>query len=263
MIVYAGIVPHSPLLVPSVGKEHREKLELTLKAYREMEEQLYLAKPDTLVIFSPHAQMYPDAFSGNVSDKYVAVMKEFGDHGTAIPAKADFLLLDHIHRHMREEQIPFTMTSSAELDYGFTVPLLLLTPQLQHWKLVPLATSLLDARAHYGYGQELKRVLHAEQSRIAVIASVDLSHHVNAESPQGANPEGQQFDAMVRKAVVGRDPAPLLALDPQTAEKAGQCAQKTLLQFFGALHEMNGVMLERCYEAPFGVGLLTAQFQLA
>ena len=81
MIVFAAVVPHSPLLVPSIGKEHTEKLANTTHAYAELEQTLYLAKPDTLVMISPHAQMYPDAMSGNASPKFTAVLKQFGDRG--------------------------------------------------------------------------------------------------------------------------------------------------------------------------------------
>lgn len=263
MIVFAAVVPHSPLLIPSVGKDAREKLTKTLQAYAELEQALYLAKPDTLVIISPHAQMYPDAFSGNVADQFTGVLKEFGDHSTQVTAKADFLLLDHIHRMMRTEKIPFTLTSQAELDYGFTVPLLLLTPHLQNWKLVPLATSLLDGRSHYEFGRQLKRVLHAEERRVAVIASADLSHHANATSPQGARPEGELFDTTVRQKLTAMDAAGLLAMDPNVLERAGQCGYKPILVLLGALENINCDAKELSYEAPFGVSYTTVNFTMA
>ena len=263
MIVSAAIVPHSPLLLPSIGKEHREKLNATLQAYAEIEQALYLAKPDTLVIISPHAHMYPDAFNGNLSNHFVGVLKEFGDHGTTIEAKADYLLLDHIHRAMRAEHTPFTLSSQDELDYGYTVPLLLLTQHLPKWKLVPLSTSLLDARQHYEFGRQLKRVLHAESTRVAVIASADLSHHTNQQSPQGFIPEGPLFDTLIREKTKVLDVAGLLAADQNMIEKAGQCGYKPIMMLLGALENINCTAKELCYEAPFGVGYLTERFDIA
>ncbi|MFA6429009.1 MAG: AmmeMemoRadiSam system protein B [Patescibacteria group bacterium] len=263
MIVFAAIAPHSPLLIPSVGKDAREKLAKTLQAYTELEQALYLAKPDTLLIISPHAQMYPDAFSGNVSDKFTGVLKEFGDHGTTVEAKVDFLLLDHIHRLMREEKVPFTLSSQQELDYGFTVPLLLLTTHLPKWKLVPLANSLLDGKAHYEFGRQMKRVIHAEDRRVAIIASADLSHHSNEQSPQGMRPEGKLFDDTVRQKVLAMDAPGLLALDANTLEKAGQCGYKPIAMLLGALEGMNVTPKELSYEAPFGVSYWTVNFVMA
>jgi len=263
MIVFAAIVPHSPLLIPSIGKDKREQLAKTSQAYAELEQALYSSKPDTLVIISPHAPMYPDAFSGDVSDKFTGVLKEFGDHGTTVQAKADFRLLDHIHRMMRNEQVPFTLTSQPELDYGYTVPLLLLTPHLTNWKLVPLSVSALAAQSHYDFGRQLKRVIHADDRRIAIIASADLSHHANDKSPEGAKPEGPQFDEAVRQKTLALDANGLLALDPQLVDNAGQCGYKPILMLLGALENINCTPKELSFEAPFGVSYWVVNFVLA
>ena len=263
MIVFAGIVPHSPILIPSIGKEHQSKFAQTLKAYTELEHALYIARPDTLVILSPHAHMYPDAFTGNISPTYTGVLKEFGDHGTTIAAKSDFLMLDHIHRSLRQANIPFTLTTEEELDYGYTIPLLLLTPHLPRWKLVPLAPSLLDARMHYQFGRQLHHVLHGEPSRVAVIASADLSHHVNALSPAGESEEGKAFDAAIRTHTLARDIPALLAIPADILEKAGQCGYKPIVSLLSCLEYINCQAKEICYEAPVGVGALTMRFDIA
>jgi len=263
MIVSAAIVPHTPLLAPSVGKEHREKLAATIQAFAEIEQALYLAKPDTIVMISPHAPMYPDAFSGNVAPNFRAVLKEFGDHGTEVKAKANFLMLDHIHRAMRVANIPFTMSSSEELDYGFTVPLMHLTKNLQNWKLVPLSVSMLDPKQHFAFGQELKNVIHAETQRVAVIASSDLSHHSNQNSPEGYLPEGETFDKFIREKSLSLDGPGLLSAQPDMLEKAGQSGYKPIVILGGCLEGMNLKAKELCYEAPFGVGLMTMRYDLA
>lgn len=263
MIVFSALVPHSPLLAPGVGKEKRDALSATLKAYAEVEQALYLAKPETIVVISPHAPSYPDAFSANMSPKYVGTLKAFGDHQTTVEAKGDFLLLDRLQRELRAEGTPFTLTSSEELDYGFTVPLLLLTSHLSDWRLVPLAPSLLDAQAHVDFGRKLKGVLHRESTRVAVIASADLSHKLNAASPGGASMEGPAFDATLRSKLSLVDIQGLLSLDAQAVEAAGQCGYRPAMTLLGMLEGLNVKATERCYEAPFGVGYLTMTFEVA
>lgn len=263
MIVFAALVPHSPLLAPGVGKEKREALSATLKAYADVEQALYLSKPETIVVISPHAPSYPDAFSANMSPKYLGTLKAFGDHQTTVEAAGDFLLLDRLQRKLRSEGTPFTLTSSEELDYGFTVPLLLLTPHLTSWRLVPLAPSLLDAQAHVEFGRNLNRVLHGETSRVAVIASADLSHKLGPSSPGGTSVEGPAFDATLRSKLSAMDVQGLLALDATAVEAAGQCAFRPTMTLLGMLSGMNIKATELCYEAPFGVGYLTMKFELA
>lgn len=262
MIVFGAIVPHSPLLIPSVGKEHREKLSATLAACKEIEQALYVAKPDSLCIIAPHGARYPDAYSVNLASKYTGNLKSFGDFSTTIEAKSDYLLIDRLQRKLRAEGVPFTLTSSQELDYSFAIPLLLLTPHLTNWKLIPISPSMLDGKAHYEFGRQLKRVLHAESERVAVIASADLSHKLNEASPAGSSPEGPQFDQAVRDGISSRDPSVLLSLDLKIVEGAAQCAYPPITTLLGTLEGMNVTSKILSYEAPFGVGYLTARYDI-
>jgi MEMO1 family protein len=262
MIVFAAIVPHSPLLVPSIGKEHREKLAGTVAAMQELEQSLYLAKPDTICIIAPHGARYPDAFSASLSDKYTGNFKSFGDFSTTISAKSDFLMMDHLQRKLREEQVPFSLTSTEDLDYGYSVPILLLTSHLQNWKLIPVSPSMLDGKSHYEFGKQLKRVLHAEQSRVAVIASADLSHKLTAASPGGASTEGPAFDAAVVESASTNNAQALSALSSDIIENAGQCGYRPIMTLLGTLDGMSVTPKKLCYEAPFGVGYLTVKYDV-
>lgn len=263
MIVFAAIVPHSPLLIPSIGKTHREKLAATLAAIQEVEQAVYLAKPDSICIIAPHGVRYPDAFSINLASKYTGNLKSFGDFSTTVEAKSDYLLIDRTQRKLREEGVPFTLTSNEELDYGFAVPLLMLTTHLTNCKLIPVSPSMLDGKAHYEFGRQLKRVLHAESQRVVMIASADLSHKLNAESPGGASPEGPAFDNAIREGIASKDPSALLSLDPKIVEGSGQCAYRPITTMMGILDGMNVTQKTLCYEAPFGVGYLTARYDIA
>ncbi len=55
MIVFAAIVPHPPLLLPSVGSEKdRKKVKKTLEALGALAGRFKKAKPDVIIISSPH-----------------------------------------------------------------------------------------------------------------------------------------------------------------------------------------------------------------
>ncbi|MDD5726148.1 MAG: AmmeMemoRadiSam system protein B [Patescibacteria group bacterium] len=263
MIVFAAIVPHSPLLIPSIGKEHQAQLAKTLAAYQEVEQALYIAKPETICIIAPHGPRYPDSFSANMAGSYNGTLKSFGDFSTNVTAKSDFMLIDRTHRKMREEGVPFTLTSSEELDYGYSIPILLLTSHLANWKLFPVSPSMMDGKAHFEFGRQLKRVIHAETRRVAVIASADLSHKLTAESPGGPSTEGPKFDEAVQKALAANDPNPLLSMSLETVENAGQCGYRPISTFLGTLENMNVTPHVLSYEAPFGVGYVVAKFDIA
>lgn len=263
MIVLSAIVPHSPLLIPSIGKEHTAKLEQTLKSFETIQQALYVAKPDTIVIISPHAQLYPDAFSGNIAPTYKGSVKAFGDHEPLFEAKADFLLMDHIHREMRSSKTPFTLSSNEELDYGISIPFSLLTEHLPNTKLAPLATSQLSIEQHIQFGRDLMNVLRNETHRIALIASADLSHHTNSLSPKGLKPEGAWFNDAIRQCALTRDLPAFTSLDTAKCELAGQCGQRPIAILMGALEGANVKAKELSYEAPFGVGYSVMMFEPA
>ena len=55
MIAYAAIAPHPPLLLPTVGaSQDRQKVKKTLGALSILAERFKKAKPDAIVISSPH-----------------------------------------------------------------------------------------------------------------------------------------------------------------------------------------------------------------
>lgn len=262
MLVFSAIAPHSPLLIPTIGKEHCGELTHTLDAYRTLEEHLYTAKPDTLVLVSSHAAYYPDGFSCNIAPSYTGNLKEFGDHGTTVKAKGDSLFIDHLHRHMRETSIPFSLMSEEKLDYGMTISLYFLLSHLPNVKIVPLSISGLSNEEHAKFGQEVMQTIHDDTRRVALFAAADLSHHANERSQHGVNEAGPAFEAAVKSAVEQVDPAPILALSQQTLTDAKQCAAQPISMLLGAIQKMHVKPNVLCYEAPFGVGMYTAEFEL-
>lgn len=262
MLVFSAIAPHSPLLIPTIGKEHRESLTHTLDAYRTLEEHLYATKPDTLVLISSHAAYYPDGFSCNIAPSYTGNLKEFGDHGTTVQAKGDSLFIDRLHRHMRETDIPFSLMSEEKLDYGMTISLSFLLSHLPAMKIVPLSISGLSNEEHAKFGQEVMQVIHDDTRRIAFFAAADLSHRSNQYSQQGVNAEGPAFEEAVKQAIAQVNPAPIIALSPDVLKEAQQCGAQPIVTLLGAIQKMHVKPSVLCYEAPFGVGMLTAEFEL-
>lgn len=262
MLVFSAITPHSPLLIPTIGKEHRESLAQTLDAYRILEEHLYTTKPDTIVLISPHATYYPDGFSCNVAPDYTGELKEFGDHGTTVQAKGDALFIDHVHRHMREVQQPFSLMSEEKLDYGMTITLSFLLNHLPTTKIVPLSISGLSMQQHATFGQELMQVIHAETRRIALIATSDLSHAIHESASGGVADAGPTFETAVKEAVTKMRPDPIMALSAETLKDAKQCAAQPITMLLGAIQDVHLKPVILSYEASFGVGMLAAEFEL-
>ena len=59
-IVATFAVPHPPLIVPAVGHGREREIARTIDAYREVGHRVAALAPDTIVISSPHTEMYLD-----------------------------------------------------------------------------------------------------------------------------------------------------------------------------------------------------------
>lgn len=263
MIVFAAFTPHTPLMLPPVGKDARDRLRDTVSAMERLQDELYAAMPDTIVVISAHATQHDEAFSANLHDEYRVDLSEFGDLTTTREFRPDLSLVDAIQRSVRRAGIPFTLDSDARLDYGSAVPLVLLTEQIGSVKIVPVSYGGLEPKEHHAFGRALKDVLSVRPERIAVIASGDLAHCLTSDAPAGFRPEGAQFDEAARHAVEAGSGSALLSIDQTVVERAAECAYRPLLVLFGILDNVRMRPEVLSYEAPFGVGYLVAQFHLS
>ncbi|MBI5370238.1 AmmeMemoRadiSam system protein B [Candidatus Uhrbacteria bacterium] len=261
MIVFAAFTPHSPLLMDSIGKENLKYLEDSRTALGKLAASLEASRPDVIFIVSSHTLLHEEAFSLNLHDQYVAELKDFGDHSTHKTFMPDLELTTTIQRLARTSQIPFVLESYESLDYGSSVPLLLLTQRIQP-KLIPIAYAGMDRKAHMAFGRLLKEVALMSDKRIAVIASGDLAHSLTSEAPVGFRKEGKQFDETLVRCVEQFSASALLSLDEEIIEQSAQCALKPMLVLLGLLERMHVRSELLSYEAPFGVGYLVAQFHV-
>ena len=61
-ILASFAVPHPPIILPEVGQGEEEKIRKTIAAYDTVMEKAAGLQPDTLIITSPHGEMYMDYF---------------------------------------------------------------------------------------------------------------------------------------------------------------------------------------------------------
>lgn len=262
MLVFAAITPHTPLLLEAVGKTERDALRATQKAFDTLREGILHTKPDTIVILSPHSALVSDAFAFNLSDHYEADFKEFGDLGTKRRFLPDVAFIDRAQRALRKTNNPITLVSAKKLDYGAGVPLTLLAPPKSAYHIVPITRTALDFKTHFQFGEALGDLIGSADRRIALVASSNLSHKLSSHAPGGFSPAGVEFDTVVRQALETGNSKQLLTLSPELVAKAEPCGFRVILMLLGALAHLSVTPRILAYENPFGVGYLTAQFEL-
>lgn len=260
MIVYCAILPHAPLLIPGVGKEKLETFAPTTAALEVVARELYAAKPDVVVMLTPHGPGLPDAFTLNISQQMESAFDEFGDFETKRSyASSPFLAMELKERIMYD--MPLQLVTEERLDHGTATPLLYIADKLTA-QVMPITCSLMTLREHTTFGELLKRELAKSDRRIAVIASGNLAHCLTKQAPLPYSPEGSKFDEAMRSIAAARDTEALGGIQPQRLKKTGADLVRPLAILLGILKESNCTYEELVYQETFGVGYLTGVYRM-
>lgn len=260
MLNFAAICPHSPVLIPAIGKENLDNLEKTVTALNKLNKILKEDPPNTIVIVSPHGRVFDDSFSLLSASKYEANFSDFGDISTQLEFEVDNQLINKIKSELTEET-SIKVVNNSELDYGSAVPLFYLTKDIKV-KIVSLNYSHLDYSDHLAFGKRLKEVLISSDKKIALIASGDLSHCLTQDAPGGYCPSAKGFDQGLIETLKNKKIDQLLELDPKLIQEVGECGLKSILILLGVIKKMNVEPEFLSYESPFGVGYLVMNFKL-
>ncbi len=261
-LVFSGISPHPPMLIPSIGQAAVKKLEKTKLALEKLEQKLYVTHPDIIIVLSPHASYFPDAFTLNSNPQYQTDLKNFGDLATKIKFSGEITLSNLISEGAKKENLPLTMISEPKLEHSSSVPLFYLAQHLPKIKIIPVGFCNLDWKTHVAFGNLLKEKISETNKRVAVIASGDLSHALTTDSPAGYNAAGAEFDAKIQELLASNNLAGMLQMDADLVGEAAECGFRSFLILMGILQGMQTAYKSYAYEAPFGIGYLTANFIL-
>lgn len=262
MLQFAAITPHPPQLIPSIGKKQLELFKKTISALDELAENLRKVQPHTIVLISPHGPMRYDKFIINLDESFKG---NFFSYGAFDEPSFDFLnnapLASALWDRFKKLHFPVEIIRESNLDYGSLVPLYYLTKNLERKpRIVPLTFTALDWRMHYEFGKVIGQILNSAEQSIAFIASGDLSHRINQESPAGFSPYGLKFDQTLMELLKKNEIEKILNLNPEFCNEASECGLRSIIVALGTLFWSNFTFKELSYQHPIGIGHLVGQW---
>ena len=259
-----ALLPHSPLLIPEIGRSNYDFLAKTTAAYEEIAGHFQKKAVDTLIIISPHGLKGGSNFVLSVSPEMRPDFKDFGFIPSLAPLKGDSILADQIKNALRPD-FPVQLASPDILDNGSGIPLYLLQ------KFLPEAKALVIHPAEdknpaelAAFGTGLRGVISQRHKKIAVIVSGDLSHRLKKKSPGGYSPKGAKFDNKLIE-LLSLGPAAgqkILNMDQKLIAEAGECAFRPLALALGILEGLNWEAEILAYQTDFGIGYLSVNFNI-
>lgn len=273
MSILAGyVVPHPPLIIPSVGRGEERGIQKTIDAYREIARRIAALRPETIVVSSPHAPLYRDGFHVTTDTVLNGSMEAFRAPQTTLSAKIDTALADEIIQNAQQSGIVVAPSTwrDHDMDHATFIPLYFIEQAYKEagispeYKVVRVGLSVLSPEVHRQFGHAIASAIDRTERRCVWVASGDLSHKLKVDGPYGYAPEGPELDKQLCDLFRSGALEKLFELDEYFCECAAECGVRSF-QIMAAALEMEypqGVSSELLsYEGPFGVGYAVAAFE--
>lgn len=258
-IVFSGIAPHPPIMVPEVGGDAIAEVRGSIEAMAEFSRRIIDSGAETVVLISPHAPLHPRAFVAYQDAMLRGSFANFRAPQAEVGFPLDTELLDTLIRTTSQDGCDVIGLRNHGLDHGTAVPLYFLDRNGWRGRVIALGYSFLSDEDHLKFGGCISKAADAVGRRVALVASGDLSHRLKPEAPAGFNPDAHLFDEAVVKAIDDNEPRQITEIDPDLRRMAGECGYRSMLVALGAIKELPQACQVLHYEAPFGVGYLVAQ----
>lgn len=262
-IISAFIMPHPPIILPTVGKGEEKKIQATITACQEVARTIAQLNPDTIIIATPHMPMYADYFHIASGKTAQGNLSAFGAKDS-MQIEYDEEFIENLCSLTAQENFPAGIAGEKDpqLDHATFIPLSFVNECLTNYKVVRIGLSGLDVLKHYQLGKYISTISNKLQRKTVFLASGDLSHKLTADGPYGFSAEGVAFDQEITTAINDGDFLKILNIDPELCSQAAECGHKSFVIMSGAL---DGKALQptlHSYQGNFGVGYAVASFDV-
>src|ERR1041385_5370594 len=122
-LVFAGIAPHPPIMVPEVGRDAIAEVCSSIEGMAELTQRLIASQAETVIIISPHAPLEREAFVAYEGPQLHGDFANFRAPTATMNAALDDELLNEITRAAANEQLMVMKIRGFDLDHGTAVPL--------------------------------------------------------------------------------------------------------------------------------------------
>ena len=258
-IVFSGIAPHPPIMVPEVGGDAIAQVEGSIDAMAEFTRRLINSHAETVVLISPHAPLEAHSFVAYNRETLYGDFANFRAPSTSVNFPLDKELLKAITTVAGNDGYNVVSLEHYELDHGTAVPLYFLDRNGWTGRVVALGYSFLSNEDHVRFGECISKAANTVPQPIAFVASGDLSHRLKPDAPAGYDPGAHKFDDDVVAALRNNTPEQIADIDLGLRRLAGECGYRSMLVALGAISSLKKNCDVLHYEAPFGVGYLVAQ----
>lgn len=262
------LMPHPPIIIPSVGRGEEEKIKSTTNACKSIGIEVKEIQPETIIIISPHGVMFSDAITISSENEISGSLEQFRAKNVKISKEIDIELTNEILKLANDNDISIVSVNNIllsrykrkfELDHGAIIPLYFIENEYQNYRLVHITYGLLSDTDLFKFGMMIKEAVANLNRKVVIVASGDLSHRLTEDGPYPYSPKGKEFDNSLLNNLKNGDILGVFNMDKFVIEEAGECGLRSIFILLGAINnDFTGELLS--YEGPFGVGYGVMKF---
>ena len=253
-VVCAVLMPHAPVLVPTIGGARGGAAEASCRAMRSAAAAVLSCEPETLLLISPHSPRQPGAFGLWADDRLQGSFAQFGAPQVQVKLPNDRQLANMIAAEAKSRAVAVWSIHNYRLDHGALVPLWFLAEAGWTGPTVILSLSYAADGELTRLGEAIAAATSLVHRRVALIASGDMSHRLTVDAPGGFHPQAHQFDETFIHLVRAGNYQEIQNINPTLRELAAEDVVDSTLIAAATVgwHSVGHRLLN--YEGPFGVG---------
>jgi len=270
-LVYACIAPHGGELVPTLAGKKLKLFSPTRKGMRSLAAAMREAKPDTIVLASPH-NLRLHRHIGVVTAENSSGKTAEGRRAISMRAKCDVEFAMKLAEAGEAAGLPVVAAnygvfegplSDMAMDWGTMIPLwFFLKGSRPKSKLVIVTPSReIPLGQNVAFGKVVAETAEREKKRIAFVASADQAHRHEKTGPYGFDRRAAVYDRQVVDLIRHDELEEILRMSPSFVDGARPDSLWQMAMLVGALSVVPMKAELVSYQVPTYYGMLCASYQ--
>ena len=270
---YACIAPHGTELIPPLASRRNMRIfGKTREGMRRLAGDIVNAKPDTIVIASPHNLRLLGKICIVISENSTGKLHSSPKKSVTLKAKCDVKLARELLQACLDAGLHVvganygTFTGNASdlpMDWGTLVPLWFVLKEKRARATIVIVTPSreIPMRQNIAFGRVLAKLVEGKRGRrVVFIASADQAHAHKKSGPYGFSKAAAVYDKIVVDAVEGRNLDLITRLDSRFVEQAKPDSLWQMAILAGITETVQMKSELYTYEAPTYYGMICAAF---
>ena len=269
---YACVVPHGGDLIPDLAVRKTEHLfEKTRDSVRKIVREIREARPDTIIIASPHNLRLQNNIAIITSENSTGQLNGPRGRRVRLRLKCDRELAQDLLKESTRKHLPVVganygtaegSASDVPMDWGTLVPMWFVAKEERvRARVVIVAPSReIPLIKNIAFGIVIGEMAEKSKKRIVFIASADQAHAHQKSGPYGFHRSATKYDQFVCRAIQKNRIGSISRLSKRFVEEAKPDSlwQMAMLAGLTRVVKMRGSLLS--YEVPTYYGMICASF---